>query len=96
MKPLVSVAAERELTEAMMYYAREGGAHIALALLSEFERVVNLLCINPHLGGRWRTRRQMPLRTFPYSVIYYVQQDDLRVVALAHHARRPHYWANRR
>lgn len=35
------------------------------------------------------------LRRFPYSVIYYIRAEELRVVALAHHRRKPGYWSGR-
>jgi toxin ParE1/3/4 len=32
---------------------------------------------------------------FPYSVIYSLLEDDVLVVAVAHHRRRPFYWRDR-
>jgi hypothetical protein len=37
-----------------------------------------------------------PSARFPYSIIYYVRGDELRVIALAHHRRRPEYWVRRK
>jgi plasmid stabilization system protein ParE len=93
----VSPEADRELTESALFYAREGGAEVGRALIDEYERVLALLCSHPEIGVRWgRERRRFPLRKFPYSVIYYLRGDELRVVALAHHRRRPEYWSGRR
>jgi toxin ParE1/3/4 len=33
--------------------------------------------------------------TYPYSVVYFVEEDAIRVVALAHDKRRPGYWRKR-
>lgn len=33
---------------------------------------------------------------FPYSIFYQVTSDEIRVVAVAHHRRRPSYWADRK
>ena len=97
MTPSVSPEADRELTESAVFYAREGGAEIGLAFISEFERALDLLCAHPQLGALWRNgRRRFPLRKFPYSLIYYIRGEELRVVALAHHRRRPEYWASRK
>lgn len=66
----VSPEADRELTEEALFYAREGGAEIALAFIAEFERVIELLCAHPELGALWRNgRRRFPVRKFPYSII---------------------------
>jgi len=96
MSPSVSPEAEWELTDGARFYAREGGAELGLAFITEFERTLALLTRHAQLGAQWRKRRRMPLRRFPYSIIYYVRGDELRVVALAHHRRRPEYWARRK
>ena len=97
MKASVSPEADQELTDAAVFYAREGGAEVGLAFIAEYERVVALLCAHPELGALWKnSRRRFPLRKFPYSVIYYARADEVRVVALAHHRRRPGYWASRK
>jgi hypothetical protein len=36
------------------------------------------------------------LRKFPFSVVYYIRNDELRVVPLAHHSRKPGYGVNRK
>jgi hypothetical protein len=36
------------------------------------------------------------LRKFPFSVIYYVRKNEVRVVALAHHSRKPGYGVTRK
>lgn len=96
MTPSVSPEADWELTEAALYYAREANADLGLAFIAEFERGIALLCTQPHLGAPWRRRRRLPLYRFPYSIIYYVSGDELRIIALAHHRRKPQYWANRK
>lgn len=97
MSPSVSSEADWELTKEAVHYAREGGADLGLAFIAEFERALALLCTHPELGAPWRIRRRrFPLRTFPFSIIYYVRSEELRVVALAHHRRKPEYWAGRK
>jgi toxin ParE1/3/4 len=93
----VSPEADRELSDGAVYYAQEANAELGLAFVAEFERVLGLLCRHPRLGTPWRRgRRRFPLRRFPYSIIYYLKGEDLRVIALAHHRRRPGYWAGRK
>lgn len=98
MIPSVSPEADRELSDGAVYYARESNADLGLAFITEFERALGLLCAQPQLGALWRGRCRFPLRRFPYSIIYYVKvkDDELRVIAIAHHRRRPGYWAGRR
>lgn len=63
MKASVGPEADRELTDAAVFYAREGGAEVGLAFIAEYERVVALLCAHPKLGALWKNnRRRFPLR----------------------------------
>jgi plasmid stabilization system protein ParE len=93
----VSPETERELIDGAVFYAREASTEIGMAFIAEFERTLGVLCDYPKLGPLWRgTIRRMPLRRFPYSVIYQVRGDEIRVVALAHQRRKPGYWRGRR
>jgi toxin ParE1/3/4 len=97
MTPSVSPEADRELTDAAPYYADESGKELGLAIILEFERTLALLCREPSLGAPWgKGRRRFPMRRFPYSIIYYVNGNDLRVIAIGHHRRRPSYWTGRK
>lgn len=96
MTPSVSTEADGELYESTVHYAREAGREVALAFILEFERALTLLCDHPLIAATWRNgRRRFPLRRFPYSIVYYVHGDELRVIALAHHRRSPGYWRSR-
>lgn len=39
--------------------------------------------------------RKSILRTFQYSLIYSIESEGILVLAVAHHRRRPGYWAGR-
>ena len=41
------------------------------------------------------SRRRYLFRRFPYSIIYQITNDELRIIAVAHHRRRPGYSSNR-
>jgi len=95
--PSVGPEAERELTDSALYYAQEANADLGLAFIATFERALDLLCSNPQLGAPWRNEsRRFPLPRFPYSIIYYIRGEELRVIAIAHHARKPGYWGRRK
>jgi len=97
MIPSVGPDADRELSEGAVYYAREANAEVGLAFILEYERALALLCGHPLIGAPWRNRRRrFPLRRFPYSIVYYIRGEELRVIALAHHRRKPSYWSGRK
>lgn len=39
--------------------------------------------------------RRLLIERFPYSVVFVQHGNDVRVLAFAHHKRRPGYWRNR-
>ncbi len=97
MKAEFEPAARQELIESVRWYLAEAGAVHAAGLETEVARVVDLLLRLPELGTRGiRNTRSMPLRRYPYSVRYRVEADLIRILAVAHHSRRPGYWKKRR
>jgi toxin ParE1/3/4 len=92
----VSPEAELELIDGARFYAIEASIEIGMAFIDEFERALSVLCVYPRLGAIWRgTTRRFPLRRFPYSIVYQVKPDEVRVIALAHQQRKPGYWRGR-
>ena len=89
--------AERDLLEAAQFYRREGGARLANRFLSEFERVAELLVKFPGIGTPTdELRRPHPLREFPYSVIYSVNEGHIRVLVVRGQLRDPEHGESRR
>ena len=92
----ISPEAERELTDAAIFYAEQESTELGLAFIAEFERALELLRENPNFGAPWRdTTQRFPLRRFPYGVLFVVEGTELRVMALVHQ-RRPGYWSARK
>ena len=88
--------AEQDLVEGGLYYSREANADLAHAFISEFERSTALLAERPEVGAPWRGKvRRFPLRRFPYNIVYYLSEDSIRILAVAHHSRKPGFWRGR-
>jgi toxin ParE1/3/4 len=89
-------AARQELIESVRWYLAEAGAVHATAFELEVRRVVDLLIRLPELGTPGvRNSRSMPLGRYPYSIHYRLEPDLIRIVAVAHHRRKPGYWIRR-
>ncbi|MGH9066012.1 MAG: type II toxin-antitoxin system RelE/ParE family toxin [Acidimicrobiales bacterium] len=96
MKVSLAPGAEQDLVEGGLYYSREASEDLGRALISEFERSAALLAEQPHLGAPWRGQvRRFPLRRFPYSIVYYLGQAEVRILAVAHQSRKPGFWRGR-
>jgi plasmid stabilization system protein ParE len=89
-------AAESEINEAADFYDLENpglGAVFIDEIQRGIERISQFPEAAPLMGGR--IRRQA-LFKFPYSLIYSVRPDEIRLLAVAHQKRRPFYWRGRR
>lgn len=96
MKISIAAEAEEELIAGARFYAQQSDIELGFAFIVEFERSVELLRKQPKLGAPWRgTNRRMPLRRFPYSIIYLLLPEEIRVLAIAHQRRKPGYWSGR-
>lgn len=87
---------EGALTEAQAaadYYRDEGASHAAARFLDQLDHVISILKQFPEIGvPGYPDTRSLPLNGFPFSVIYHLSGDTLRIIAVAHHRRRPGYW----
>lgn len=93
----LSDEAQADLDAAIDWYIQEGALTAAGDFVAEIDRVLRLLSGFPELGvpGRHDTRALI-LHRLPYSLIYRLHDEVIRVIAIAHHSRRPGYWTGRR
>ena len=95
-----NAAAEQEFREYVEWYERES-VGLGHRLWSDIEAAITLIAAYPSIGEivqRTRVRepvRRLPLRHFPFLLVYREHPDHLEVVALAHTSRKPKYWRRR-
>ena len=89
-------AAEAEINEAADFYdIRSPG--LGSVFVDEIERAIHNISEFPEASPLIRGRvRKRPIAKFPYSLVYSVRPDVIRILAVAHHKRRPFYWRGRR
>lgn len=89
-------AAKTELREATHYYeARAVG--LGRAFLEEVRGALEQLTANPESAPVVQgTIRRKAIRRFPYSLLYALEVDGIRVYAVMHQKRSPGYWVGRR
>lgn len=85
-----------ELRDAARYYA-ERVPQLGDEFVAEVRRVTALIALQPKTGAPMaRDRQRVLCERFPYAVIYRVAPDgSIRVLAVAHHRRRPGFWRAR-
>jgi hypothetical protein len=88
-------AAEPELAAAVAL-GEIRGSGLGAELISEVQRLTELLCDVPSIGEPLDDRyRRFPLRRFPFALVYRSDGDVLYVIALSHRRQRPGYWQGR-
>lgn len=89
-------AAELELAEAAAFYERECPG-LGVTFLDEVQAALKTFAQFPEGSPllRGRIRRKVLVR-FPYTLLYSLRDDQIRILAVAHEKRRPFYWHGRR
>lgn len=88
--------AQEDLQEAAGFYERERQG-LGSRFLVEVERVIERLLLHPESAPRVsRHLRMARVGTFPYNVLYRIEDDRIFVLAVFHQRRRPGYGRNRR
>lgn len=95
MKAIISIAAKLELAEAKAYYKRQS-PDLGDRLLQDFRDAVKRIGETPYAGHILAPgiRRRL-LTTFPYGVVYNIDEKIITVIAVAHLHREPDYWRDR-
>jgi toxin ParE1/3/4 len=88
--------AEKELIDAAVYY-EEQEPGLGKKYLTEVEHAINFISQYPEAGFTVRGfLRRLTLPKFPYYLLYRVLGNaQIRILAVAHHKRRPQYWVDR-
>ncbi|GAB6061427.1 type II toxin-antitoxin system RelE/ParE family toxin [Deferrisoma palaeochoriense] len=89
-------AAEQELNEAADFYDLESPG-LGAVFIREVERTIENIRRFPEAAPLLRGRvRRWTLPHFPYTIVYSVRPQEIRILAVAHQKRRPFYWTPRR
>lgn len=88
--------AARELSDAAEYYDLESPGLGAVFVSSVDDGFVRIREYPDAAREVAHGVRGLVLAKFPYTVIYEVRDDTIRVLAIAHQRRRPFHWRGRR
>lgn len=87
-------AARAEFLKTADFYGQQASG-LGADFIQEVERILMLIEEYPGIGAPWQhNTRRLPLRRFPFHVIYRHKGNDILIVAIAHR-RRAEYWSGR-
>ena len=87
--------AEQELNDASLDYEGKSSG-LGGAFLDAIEQTLGSLQEHPRAAREVSEAvRRKSVHRFPYSILYSVRDDEIRVLAVAHDMRRPLYWRDR-
>ena len=88
--------AEAEIIEAALFY-NERVPRLGVDFLDEIDQGIAAILDQPTL---WRAVeediRRYLIKRFPYAIMYRIELNNIRVLAVAHHSRSPGYWKHRK
>ncbi|QDU26842.1 Plasmid stabilization system protein [Anatilimnocola aggregata] len=88
-------AAKAEFDETLLWYGQQS-FEAALRFSAEIDAAIRKIADEPKRFSRTLAKCQRcELIRFPYSVIFFAIAGKIRIVAIAHHKRRPGYWRRR-
>jgi len=87
--------AASEMEEDRAWY-RERSESAEAGFLRDLDHAIQQVSDAPAQWPRYLARTQRYVfPTYPYSLVYFVADDVIRVVAVAHDKKRPGYWRER-
>jgi plasmid stabilization system protein ParE len=88
-------AAKAEFLETIDYY-NEQRAGLGFEFSDEVQHAIDRIRNYPHAWTALSQRvRRCLTHRFPYSIIYEARSDEIVIVAIQHHRRKPQNWRER-
>ena len=95
---IFSQLASEDLTEALGWYKSQNVHGLEKRFIEAMSKVLKRLELNPELYPfAHKNVRQAFLSTFPYKIIYWIDDatNEVNIIAVIHRARDPKVWKKR-
>jgi plasmid stabilization system protein ParE len=86
---ILSDEAIEDIDRAQAWY-EEQRAGLGDELIAGIEQALLLITANPFLGGYYkRNIRRSTVNRFPYIILYFISDSDIRIISVFHTGRNP-------
>lgn len=93
MNVFILEGARLDIDRAVKWYLQNGGRKIASRFVEELDSSLLLLGAFPAIGEPVaQSTRKKTMESFPYCLVYRIENHRIYLKAVAHQARRPGYW----
>jgi plasmid stabilization system protein ParE len=88
--------AHRDISEALQFYLDEETPHSAERFAGAVDTAYDEIIEAPYRYPSDRDGiRQKIIRGFPFSVLYHLNGNEIVIVSIRHHKRKPGFWRTR-
>ena len=95
MKVILHPEARSEFFDAVEFYSNDSTL-IAGRFIAEFEDAANEISLHPNRFRKGRKGTHVKeFHSFPYSLVYHIFDDMIKIDAVAHDKRKLGYWRKR-
>jgi plasmid stabilization system protein ParE len=92
MKVIFTKLAKLELQDAVAYYELELSG-LGKRFKEDVKKAILRIVEYPNAWSIERNEvRKCLLHTFPYKILYSIEEDHILIIAVAHQHRKPDYW----
>ena len=95
MKTRIVSAAEAEFADAALYYLEESPDAVSRFLDEVEEALAEVGAFPSRYPTVHSNIRAKVLNVFPFTIFYQILTEEIRILAIAHHARNPERWTER-
>jgi toxin ParE1/3/4 len=96
MKIRLHPEAQNELIKNVVYYEKKA-LGLGASFLNEFEKTAKYIHDFPLASNEIDSGiRRSLMDKFEYGIIYFIHNDTVEILAIAHSKRKPNYWIKRK
>ena len=89
------IKAKKELFNIEIWYL-EKNVNVHKKFVIAFFEMMDVLKRNPKIFAKvYNNKRKANLKKFPYSIVFFIEENKIFIISIFHHSRNPLIWEKR-